>query len=388
MESTKGVHREGLWTRNLILIIIVNCCSSMSFQILMPTLPVYIEQLEFKEAAIGLVVGTLTLTTILLRPFMGKLIDSWNRKGLLFIGLGIITLSIFIYQFAFTIKTLIILRLIHGVGWGLVTTATSTIAADVIPKSRLGEGIGYYGLSTVLSLAIAPAIGLYIIEKWSFVYLFNFATILTGLGLVFSLLVKYQLRDTIPSDKGLKVGSSPFFERTSVLPALVNLCMSLTLSAIVTFISLYAMEIEIENIGLFFTIYALTLLMIRPLSGYLADRKGFTYVLLPGIISVIFSLVIIIFAGNLLHFIAAAVFYGIGWGAVHPSLQAMIIYRAPTDRIGVANSTFLLSSDIAFGIGAILWGGIASYTGYKGMFVLVLVPAILTMFINARLKQS
>src|SRR5690625_3536174 len=113
----------------------------MSFQILMPTLPIFVQQQGYKEALIGVVVGVLTVTTILLRPFTGKAMDKWNRKGLLLIGMGIITVTIFSYQFSLSIETLIIFRLIHGIGWGIVTTATGTIAADVIPKSRLGEGI-------------------------------------------------------------------------------------------------------------------------------------------------------------------------------------------------------------------------------------------------------
>ncbi|MDG5788854.1 MFS transporter [Evansella sp. AB-P1] len=390
MNNPIAEENSSLFNRNFLLILFVNFCSSISFQILTPTLPIYVEQqLGFTEIMVGMVVGILTFTTILVRPFSGKAIDIWNRRNICFIGLLICVFSIFLYQFADQIGYLIFLRLVHGIGWGIVTTATITIATIAIPNNRLGVGMGYYGLSTVFSIAIAPALGLHIINVWDFKVLFLFASSLLLLGTLMSIMIK------LPSDdkgsgtvKDLFNVKSNFIDINALKPSIVNFCISLTFSAIITFIALYALQYEIDNIGYFFTVFALTLLIIRPMSGKLVDRKGYRVVILPGLIFLGVAIILIVIAESLILFLLAAVFYGIGYGSMHPSLQAMVVSRSTKKNRGTANSTLLLSTDVGFGLGAILWGIVANVTGYQTMFVLLLIPIGAALFIHFFYQSS
>lgn len=373
---------EKLWTRNFVLILLANCCSSISFQLLTPTLPVYVkEYLGQTELVVGFVVGVMTLTTVLLRPFTGVLTDTWNRRNLCALGMMICAASIFFYQFAEWVLFLVLLRLLHGIGWAVVTTVNVTIASDALPRHRLGEGMGYYGLSTVFSLAVAPSFGLYLINVWSYTQLFLVTTLLLVIGAVLGLCIQGQQWSPRPK---LHVNHflTGLFERTAIKPSLVNFCVSLSFSAIMTFIALYAAQFRIENIGIFFTVFACTLLVMRPLAGRLVDAKGYKIVIIPGIFALVGSMVILYFASSLFHFLVAAVLYGIGYGVIHPSLQAMVVSRAQPEKRGAANSTFLLSSDLAFGIGAILWGAVASVTGYRVMYLLVLIPILMALYVH------
>nr|WP_281419587.1 MFS transporter [Bacillus alkalicola] len=171
-------------------------------------------------------------------------------------------------------------------------------------------------------------------------------------------------------------------EKTALKPSLVNFCISLTFSAIITFIAIYALQNQIENIGIFFTTFAITLLVIRPISGKWIDLKGFRVVMIPGLISIAIGIILLFFAQSLAFFIVAAVFYGLGYGSMHPSLQAMVVARSLPERRGAANSTLLLSSDFGFGIGAILWGLVADFTGYRIMYLLLLIPVFVAFTIH------
>lgn len=367
--------KERLWTRNLIFIMLANCCSSLSFQILIPTLPVYLQYYGHSETVVGFVVGILVLTTILFRPIIGNITDRWNKKYLFVIGLLIIMLSVFSYQFTMLVMPLIFIRLLHGVGWGIVTTAANTLAIDSIPKTRMGEGFGYYGLSSVFSMAVAPAIGLYIIQ-WGFRLLFITASVLALLGIIFAICITYHRtgsEDAITK----KIKLAELFERRAIKPSLINFFISLTFSSITTYITLYAIELGVDHIGVFFMIFSITLFMVRPLTGRMVDQRGYHYVILPGIILIGIGILILIFSKSMIYFIAAAVLYGIGLGAVQPSLQTMVAFHAPSSRYGAANSTFLLSSDLGFGIGAMVWGKAVDVTSYSMMYSFVLIPTFL-----------
>lgn len=333
----------------------------------------YIQEQGHSQSMIGFIVGILTLTTILLRPFMGKAVDTWSRKKVFIIGLFVLACSIFAYQFSVSILSLTILRLFHGVGWGMVTAAAVTIAADFIPSQRLGEGMAYYGLSTVLSMAIAPMLGLTIVEILGFQTLFITTTIVILAGMIVGSMLNYQ---AVNLDKEIYTMSTSFFERRAIKPSVINFFISLTFSALTTFIALFALELNVRHIGSFFTVLAFTLFIIRPITGKLIDGKGFTYVMFPGLIALSIAILMITTAQGLLSFLVAAIASGVGFGMLQPSLQALVVYRIPPRRRGAANSTYLLSSDLAFGMGAMLWGIIADIAGYRIMYLSVFIPIV------------
>ncbi len=369
-----------LWTKNFILIMIVNLFVFISFQMLLPTMPVYVQHLGATEDIVGLMMGMFTITAVGLRPFAGRVLDTRGRKVVYFFGLTIIILSIFAYSLVTSVALVLFLRLIHGFGWGASTTAAGTIAADVIPKQRLGEGMGFYGLTTVISMALAPVIGLQIIKSWDFPTLFYISTLLAIIGAAFAQFIKYQVIQQEPEAKK-DAARPPLFEKKAYKPAVIIFFITLTYGSVVTFIALYAAEFNIDNIGIFFTVYALTLLFSRPLFGKIADKKGFDYAMIPGIICVGLTMIILFSAQNLYFFLAAAVCYGIGFGAIQPSLQAMTVFHVPPQRRGAANGTFMSGFDLGIGVGSMIWGLIAKILGYSTMYLLAVIPVIIALFL-------
>jgi len=381
------IPKPGLWTKNFALIMLVNFFVFVSFQVLLPTMPVYIQHLGATEDIVGLVMGVFTITAVGLRPFAGRILDTKGRKVVYFFGLIIIIVSIMAYGWVSSVALLLTVRLFHGIGWGAATTAAGTIATDVIPKPRLAEGMGFYGLTTVISMAIAPIIGLQIIKSWGFYTLFHLSTVLAICGAIFALFIRYQSIDrsanTLPDDI-----KPPLFEKKAFKPAVIIFLITLTYGSIITFIALYAAQFKIENIGIFFSAYALTLLFSRPIFGKMADKKGFHYVMIPGILCVGIAMLILFLAQNLSFFIAAAVFYGIGFGAVQPSLQAMAVYDVPPQRRGAANGTFMSGFDLGIGVGSIIWGFTAKITGYSTMYLITIIPVLIALFLFLFLENN
>lgn len=378
-QNSQETSKPKLWTKNFMLIMLVNLLVFVSFHMLLPSMPLYVQYLGASEDIVGLIMGIFTITAVGLRPFVGRALDTQGRKVVYFFGLIIIILSILSYGLVPSVALLLALRLTHGIGWGAATTAAGTIATDVIPKPRLGEGMGFYGLTSVISMAIAPVIGLQIITSWGFTNLFYTSTLLAILGAIAALFIKYHRVSTPEAEKS---GTKPaLFEKHAYKPAVIVFFITLTYGSVVTFIALYAAQFKIENIGIFFTAYALTLLISRPFFGRMADRKGFDFAMIPGMICIGLTMLILFFAQNLYFFIAAAICYGIGFGAVQPSLQAMAVFNVPPQRRGAANGTFMSGFDLGIGIGSMLWGFTAKITGYSTMYLLAVIPVMIAFFL-------
>ncbi len=359
---------EPLWTKNFLLIMATNLVVFLGFQIIMPIMPLYIQSLGVNESLIGIVTGAFTLTGVFICPFAGRILDERGRLPIYMLGLAICALSIFSYSLANTVFLLLMFRLIHGLGWGVATTGAGTIASDLIPRPRLGEGMGYYGLTTVFAMAIAPSIGLQLIHYTSYHNIFLLSGTITIGALLLALPIRIPPMEKKPEQKG------SLFEKTAYRPAVAIFFITLTYGAVVTFLAIYTTQLGIANIGPFFTVYAITLLAVRPLSGKLADKKGDSIVIIPGILALIIAMLLLAFAKTLPVFLLAGFVYGVGFGATNPALQALAVRKVDPSRRGAANSTYMNGFDLGIGLGAVIWGLISSATSYSFMYVLTVIP--------------
>lgn len=368
----QGPGREPLWTSSFIFLSLSNLSLFIAFQMLLPTLPVYVQQLGGTEAMAGLVIGVFTVSAVLIRPLAGLMADIYGRQLPFFLGLGIFALSVFGYNWVPTVALLLALRFLHGLGWGLAGTSAGTVAADIVPKNRLSEGMGYFGLASTLAMAIAPAIGLWVIKTLGFSLLFYSSTGLTLLALALAMLIKYR--------KNLPPATRPgLLEPSAFGPSLVIFLVTMTYGAIVSFIALDAGQKGISNIGIFFTIYALTVALVRPVAGVWADRFGSDVAIVPGLILVGAAMLVLSQAKSLSTFLVAAGMYGLGFGAVQPSLQALVVRDLPPQRRGTANGTFYTAFDLGIGVGSTLWGALAQGTGYDLMYLIAALPGFLAL---------
>ncbi|ACL19943.1 major facilitator superfamily MFS_1 [Desulfitobacterium hafniense DCB-2] len=373
--SQNTVTKPRLWTRNYLFTLFANQFVCLSFHMLLPTLPLFVRHLDATEDIIGLIMGVFTVTALGIRPFAGRAVDTKGRKVIFLWGAAIIVSSVFAYSLFPVIPFILTFRLIHGLGFGLSTTAVGAMVTDFVPNSRLGEGMGYYGLATVISMAVSPAVGLFIFHSWGASALFHVSAFIAGLGAFSAMFVKYPQKITPRPNEP----TSFFLEKNAYLPTVMILLVIITHASIIAFVSLYADSLNISNIGIFFTLYAISSLLTRPVFGLLSDRKGFSYSIIPGIILTSTALIVLYFARDFSHFMIAAICYGIGYGGLLPAFQTMAVRKASPARRGAATSTFYCGMDIGSAFGMIACGFIAKATGYSTMFLLLVIPVLLAL---------
>jgi len=357
--------KQPLWTRDFIMIAVINLFLFWGFQMLLPTLPLFAKSLGGSDTMLGWIVGSATVASLLIRPVSGALLDKMGRKGIFAAGLLIIIAVTLSFGWLPSVGALIAVRFVHGIGWGIASTASSTIASDNIPKSRFGEGMGYFSLSSSLAMALAPGMALAMFAGSGFKPL---SFVSAGLAAVV-LLLSFFLRNTEKTERQEERVKASVYERTSILPAAIMFLVCATYGSITGFLSLYAINAGITNIGVFFTVYATTLLVTRPLSGRLTDRFGFSVAIYPGLLLVAVAMILLSRAATLPAFLLCAAIYGFGLGSVQSSLQAMAIIRAPKERRGAANATFFTGFDGGIGFGSVIGGMIASAAGYSRMYL-------------------
>lgn len=398
--QTQSKGSQKLWTKYYLLIMLYSILTGTANNMLMTGIPLYAIHLGGSNSVAGLMMGIFMISAILFRPLFGTLVDTKSRRMVLMTGAMISTLSFFSYTFALSVGMLLVLRAVNGIGFSANTNASGTVVADIIPSSRLAEGIGYYGISNTLATAVGPALTLLIIKAFSYQALFITAFVIGIVSFICSYFMKYEEKQPkvksvileqvkIIPNKVLtrqKIADS-IFEKKAISPSFVMLFIALAMGSIITFIPTYAMTRGIENISIFFTVYALSLLLTRLFGGRLADRYGESTVVLPGFILMIIAFIILAFATTISLFLVSAVFYGLGFGFVQPTLNAVMIKSCPPNRRGAGNSTFFTAMDLGSGGGAVLWGFVSQNTSFTFVYLLCAVCIIVSWIAYSWLLQ-
>lgn len=409
MNNTDNINNNSskIFTKQFIMIMVINFFLFSGFQMLMPVLPVYIKSLGAPDSLIGWIAGLSTIASLTIRPFAGAALDIYGRRGVFFIGMIIIILVTPIYSIFPVVAVVLGIRFIHGFGWGISSTSSSTIASDVIPKKRFGEGMGFFSLSGSLAMAIAPSIGL---NLFAYIGFYSVAIISTLLIIItFIIATRLEYKDVshktienhldkkdadIDADKeGINQGYTNkgetgntilkpekkklnLFEKSAFYPAITVFLITFTYGGIVGFISIYASTLGIKNIGIYFAIYAVSLLISRPFFGKIIDKKGFSWAIYPGILFLFIGMQFLANASSLTSFIICGIFYGIGFGAAQSGLQTLAVINATNENRGAANATFFNGFDGGIGAGAVVSGIIASKIGYSSMYLVLSVSII------------
>lgn len=358
-----GETMEPLWTRPFIILTLTLFFLSLGFYLLLPALPIYILQQGISESHLGLIIGVFTMAAVVSRPFIGGLIDQFGRRIFIIVGLILFALSMVLYNWASGFILLMLLRIFHGFSWAVSTTSIGTSITDVIPASRRGEGMGWYGLSMTISMAIGPIIGIEIVQRYSFSNLFFLAATLTVMVFLFHLIIKVPFKGKKDLEK------VEFFDKSVISISAAIFFLTFTYGGIITFFPLFPQSIQV-NAGTFFLIYALVLTIIRPVAGKLADRYSEGTVIIPSLIIAILALLVLSLSKDSIGVIVSAILYGIGFGAAQPTLQAATLRLVFSHRKGVANASFFTALDFGIGLGAILLGPVSQYLGYSFLFTI------------------
>ena len=386
---------ERLWNRNYCKVMAANFSLFFAVYVLTPLLPLYLsEHFGATKDMIGLVLSGYTITALVIRPFSGYMVDSFPRKIVLMVSFGAFAIFFAGYLAASTLLLFTIVRTLHGGPFGTLTTANATVAIDVLPSSRRTEGIGYYGLSNNLAMALAPTIGIYVYQlTHSFEFLFWIALIVACAGWLVDATVTLPSKEIVRNKS--KLSLDRFFLVRGWLLGLNMVAFGFSFGVLSNYLAIYGKEVMgiTGGTGTYFLLCSVGLIASR-LQGSKALRQGrVTYNAGSGmVISLIGYTIFIAFStlGDSLMYIGyygSALLIGLGNGHMWPAFQNMTINVAHNNQRGTANSTILISWDIGMGLGILLGGVIAEFLGYGSAFwtvVIVNAAGVLTFFLATK----
>lgn len=357
-----------------------------SFHFLLPTITVYAASLGATGAQIGLIGGIFGYSAIFIRLFTDTGVRAFGKKKCLYAGLLLCVASVLGYMLFPSADAIIFARVIHGLGFGLSTTFAAAIAADVIPAARRGEGIGYFGMGSTVAMALAPAFGLYLLAE-SPIWLFTASIAVSLLAIIMAYACKTkeavtELPPTPPLHSSIR---NRLCEHGTAGPSLLTILFGAGYGSVNTFIAMLAAEKSVENAGLFFVIGTLFVFISRPFGGRLLDKYGAFAVVLPGAVSYLLALGIMVMADSLTGLLVASVFYGLGAGALLPALLTWMLNMVRSDRHSAASATFYNMLDIGTSTGLIVLGTLAGSVGYTRMFMYVM--GIMALFLLLAIFQ-
>lgn len=363
------MNNQKIFNKSFLFVFISNFLVFVGFEMLLPILPAYLLSLNASPIQVGLVTTLFTIGAVLIRPLVGYYLIDNQRKSLAIGASAVLMMITFIYPFLNIVWLFLLLRFFHGIAWGVSTTANSTIAVDLIPKARLGEGMGYFSISTTVGAIIAPSLGIFIYDSFSFDLLI-WSSVILSLSAVIAL-------QFVHSPTPVKREKQPFrffdmiFEKDAWFPALLAVITTLGFGAIITFLVLFGKQKGLEHIFLFFLINATVATLLRPFTGKWYDKKGPWSIIIVSAMLGFLSLVMLSYATNDLHLIIAAILFGAGYGTVMPCLQTWAVQKVSEEKSGAANATFYSSFDVGVGVSAFVLGILAEWISLGMIFRVV-----------------
>lgn len=365
-ETSKDI----LWNSEYIKVMICNFLLFFAFYLLTPLLPLYLDdQFAADKSVIGVVLSGYVVATLLIRPLSGFIVDSFNRKKVLMCCFFFFFVLFAGYVGAGTLLMFAIVRTMHGIPFGASTVANSTVAIDVLPSSRRNEGIGFYGLSNNIAMAIAPSVGIYIYNATSdFTLLFWLSFVLAFIGFFMTTRVRIPAGEIVAQKPHFSLDH--FFLGRAWLLAVNILFFGLCWGVMSNYVAIYGREMLgiTDGMGIFFALLSGGLVCSR-LFGSRQLRAGrLTQSVFLGVILSLVGYVLFATAWGEWSFYLSALFIGLGNGRMYPGFLNMFIHVARHDQRGTANSSILVSWDLGMGLGILMGGFVADYMSYQAAF--------------------
>lgn len=364
-----------LWTRDLVLIILVNLCVFVNHIMSLSTFPFYVQELGGTEAIAGICAAFFSFVAVVVRPFVGWWLDNGARRVVLVLGLVLLALAPMGYVTVPVLSMAIACRMVHGAALSLSNSTTATVASDIIAKPRFAEGMGYFGMATALASAIAPALGLELMNGFGFQVLYVAAACISVLALVLFLFIrvpKPQVQKHPLSIKGL-------INKDSLPASVTMLVFMFTFGALENFVAIYASNEGLPSGSLYFIVMSVMLLLVRIFLGKLVDEKGEAFFVYTGNAAMIVALLLLAISPNTVTFLISGALAGYAFGGLEPALQSMAVHTATDETRGSANSTFLCGYDIGYGLGGGIAGVLITGIGYNGMWAAVAIACVVSV---------
>ena len=378
--------KDRLVTPGYCFILAANFLLYFGFWLLIPVLPFYLSEVfNAGNSTIGIILSCYTVAALCIRPFSGYFLDSFARKPLYLLAYFIFMTMFAGYIIAGSLTLFILFRIIHGVSFGMVTVGGNTVVIDIMPSSRRGEGLGYYGLSN--NIAVGPMSGLFLHDAgMSYTTIFCCSLGSCIAGFICASLVKTPYKPPVRREP---VSLDRFILLKGIPAGISLLLLSIPYGMTTNYVAMYAKEIGIHaTTGFFFTFMAVGMAISRIFSGRIVDRGKITQVISAGLYIVVFSFFLLSacvyiiewnsMACNIVFF-AVALLLGIGFGIMFPAYNTLFVNLAPNSQRGTATSTYLTSWDVGIGIGMLTGGYIAEVSTFDKAYLFGACLTIVSM---------
>lgn len=419
--AVTGGAQEPIFTPTFWTLMASNAFLRLSTFMLVTLVPVFAVAEGMGTTVAGLTTTAFMVAALALRPTAGRLTDQHGRYAVLMVGAVVMTVASLTFAFALPAWALLAMRFVHGVGFSFSTTASATVATDIIPERRLSEGIGYLGLEQTLTMVIGPAMALAIMDAAGFSWAFGVASVFAVLHVLLRLPLRRRLRQTDaaarrrredqrraeafaahPSRAEAGAEQAEAAEDAALQrrwwhrivdpdawkPSSLMLLLMVPGAASSTFLAIHVLEQGLGNAGLYFATSGVAVGVARLFVGRLERRFGNGWTIGVGTVLIIAAMLAVLWMPNVLVLALAGAVYGAGWGTVQPSVNAMAVLSAPKERRGAANSTFFMALDTAQAAGSALLGLAATAWGVGSVFGLsaAVGAAALVLFLTMKAR--
>ena len=370
--------KDKLFSFNFCYILAANFLLFFAFYLLLPVLPFYLkEQFMAGKSMIGFILSCYTLACLCIRPFSGYMLDTFSRKLLYLLAYFVFTVIFGGYMLAGALVLFIALRIVHGFAFGMVSVAGNTIVIDILPSSRRGEGLGYYGLANNIAMSFGPMTGLFMHGHCSYAVIFTCSLVSGSLGFIMASLVKTPFKQPVKREP---ISLDRFFLVKGLPAGISLLLLSIPYGMTTSYVAMYAEEIGIGvSSGLYFTFMAVGLAVSRIFSGKQVDKGRITQVISLGMYlacASFFALSACAYwvkwnaGATSVIFLVIALLQGLAFGTMFPAFNTLFVNLGTNSQRGTATSTYLTSWDVGIGIGLMCGGAIAqAFGGYNHAYL-------------------
>lgn len=380
MDSQINIQKEKLFNTGFITITTINFIVFLIYYcFVVITAKFATSELGANPAQAGFAAGIYIIGTLIARLYIGKKLELIGRKQMLRFGAIIYLITTIAYLISTNIIILDTVRFLNGFAYGTISTAANAIVTAYIPKSRNGEGINYYGLSTSLAAAIGPFIGILLLPIVGFKSVIILAIVLSVLVTVACYLFPVQNIELTDDHKKLLNSWSlnTFIEYKVLFISIVAFLIGLSYSSVLGFLSIYADNLGLSTAGaFFFVVYALIITFTRPFAGQIFDAKGENAVMYPSFLFLAIGLLTLSYTTTSFMLLLSGALIGLGYGTFMSNGQAVCLKLVEPSKVSIALSTYFIGLDLGLGFGPYALGTVHSFLSYSGIYVLCAVLTV------------
>lgn len=378
---------DRLWTRAYLLVCSAAFLAYTNYALLTPTIPLFISDLGGSNTTVGTALAAFSTVSFLVRPFIGRLVDTWSARGIFGLGSLLVGLGGLSYLLP-SLALVFVGRAVQGLGWAGVNTGATTMVANLAPPHRRGEASGYFGTALMIATGFLPSVALWLVDAFNFAVIFLLAGLAPLIGAALTLGIRGGTRPG-PAVRSRGLLAS-LVEPGAFLPSGLLLLLNLSFPAAVFFLPLYARElaITVDTVALIFLVQGSTTVLIQAGLGRLSDRIGRSPAIACGVLITMGGLLLLSQARGLPTLAAGGALYACGFSIVSPALMALVMDRAQPARFGAAMATYSLSFQVGNAGGALVGGLLIDWSGYRVLYLASVLPLLLALAIVARNWQA